>query len=359
MNDFNSFCDTTTTVPDVYDDGSDLSMAVDFDGDGWAETTVMDLDADGVADLYDAVDPSTGASFVAIDTDGDGMLDVYAEDLDGDGTFESGWYDGDGDGMPETEFDPSGATTTTSTEPPFEPGVEPGIDPSDDLSDDLSDDVHGDPMAEIPYHQAQVGPNDCLPTSVAMVLTEATGIEVPQAEVVDLAEELGLLGPTGMTLEGGITLLDHWGVEAEVQTGSIDDLRTLLDQGTPVIIGLDADDLYGVGDQPFADDLTSGHAVVITGIDDEAGLVYVNDPAFTDGAGVAVPIEAFEDAWIDSGNSMIVADLDTTDTTDPTDTAAESDTTVEPAGAATGGVDREAELSLIDLVLLPLRLVVR
>ena len=115
-------------------------------------------------------------------------------------------------------------------------------------------------------------------------------VEVPQGDVVDLANQLGLLGPTGMSLEGGVALLDHWGVDADVRTGTIDDLRTLLDQGTPVIIGLDADDLYGQGDQPFADDLTSGHAVVITGIDDEAGVVYVNDPGFPDGAGVAVSI---------------------------------------------------------------------
>ncbi len=211
-------------------------------------------------------------------------------------------------------------------------------------------------MAEIPYHQAQVGPNDCLPTSVAMVLSEATGTTIPQADLVDLAEGLGLLGPDGMSLEGGVQLLDHYGVDAEVQTGSLDDLRTLLDQGTPVIIGLDADDLYGTGDQPFSDDIVSGHAVVITGIDDEAGLVYLNDPGFPDGAGVAVSLDDFEDAWVDGGNSMIVADLD--DTT--VDTEAHAGSTVADganSGAAAGS--RSDELSLIDLVLLPLRLVIR
>ncbi|MEZ5250187.1 MAG: papain-like cysteine protease family protein [Ilumatobacteraceae bacterium] len=162
-----------------------------------------------------------------------------------------------------------------------------------------------------------------------------------------------------MSLEGGVTLLEHWGVDAEVQTGNIDDLRAMLDQGTPIIIGLDSDDLYGLGDQPFADDFVAGHAVVITGIDDEAGLVYINDPGFPDGAGVAVSIEDFEDAWIDGGNSMIVADVDGDAALDTAvDTAA--DTAVEgAAGGAEQGSDRAAELSLIDLVLIPLRLVVR
>src|SRR5690606_5770719 len=138
---------------------------------------------------------------------------------------------------------------------------------------------------------------DCLPTSVSMVLTEITGSEVPQGELVDLANELELLGPDGMTIEGGVQLLEHYGVDAEATTGSVDDLRTMLDEGRPVIIGLDADDLYGAGDGPFESDLVSGHAVVITGIDDEAGVVYINDPGFPDGAGVAIPLEDFEDAW--------------------------------------------------------------
>ena len=88
----------------------------------------------------------------------------------------------------------------------------------------------------------------------------------------------------------------------------MDDLRTRLDAGDEIIIGLDSDDLYGQGDAPFADDMVAGHAVVITGIDDEAGVVYINDPGFPDGAGVAISIEAFEDAWADSGSTMIVAE---------------------------------------------------
>jgi len=180
-------------------------------------------------------------------------------------------------------------------------------DPTTEVDLD-NDSIHGDPMADIEYHQAQVGPNDCLPTSAAMVLTEVLGHEVPQGDLVDLANEMGLLGPTGMTIDGGVQLLEHYGVEAEASSGTMDSLRESLDAGDQVIIGLDSDDLYGEGDAPFADDLVAGHAVVITGIDDEAGLVYINDPGFPDGAGVAISIEAFEDAWQDADNSMIVVE---------------------------------------------------
>jgi len=212
--------------------------------------------------------------------------------------------------------------------------------------------VHGDPMAEIPYHQAQVGSNDCLPTSVAMVLSEITGEDVPQGDVVDLANELQLLGPTGMSIEGGIALLDHYGVDAEVETGTIDELRTMLDNGDQIIIGLDSDDLYGAGDQPFDDDLVAGHAVVITGIDDEAGVVYINDPGFPDGAGVAISIDAFEDAWTDADHSMIVAEGDSTDDATAGSAGNESG---EPFGGSSDDDDGILD-SIARIVLMPFNL---
>ncbi|MGD9997074.1 MAG: C39 family peptidase [Ilumatobacteraceae bacterium] len=357
------------TIPEAYDDGSFepepdyttdyntdyQTMSVDLDGDGVAETTVIDFDGDGVADAYDIYDPETGAETLVVDVDGDGFVDTAVTDADGDGVFESGVADTDGDGVIDSEFDPNTGITVDTTVPFEETADDPmTIDETD--ADIDNDEIHGDPMAEIPYHQAQVGPNDCLPTSVAMVLTEVTGAEVPQGDLVDLANEMELLGPDGMTLDGGVQLLEHYGVEAEVETGSMEDLRAMLDEGRPIIIGLDSDDLYGTGDSPFADDMVAGHAVVITGIDDEAGLVYINDPGFPDGAGVAIPIEQFEDAWTDADHTMIVAD----------DPAVESPTTetVEPA-AETPGVDPEvfddgcAIGRVFDLVVLPFNLVLR
>lgn len=346
-------CDATTT----FDDGADamvepIVLQLDVDGDGFAETTIVDIDGNGLADAVDVVDVATGAAVTAIDVDLDGTFDEVLTDSDGDGTF-----DVDEDGNAEV-YD----TTIEESEidAPFEDDLDEIDDEIDDVDVDDDSDVHGDPMEEIPYHQAQVGPNDCLPTSVAMVLSEVTGEHVPQDELVDLATELSLLGPKGMSLDGGVTLLEHHGVDAEVRTGTTDELRTMLDAGKPVIIGLDSSDLYGVQDAPFADDLAAGHAVVITGIDDEAGLVYINDPGFPDGAGVAIPIETFEDAWKDADFSMIVAvapdGAEDADEEEPSTTTVTTDTgDLDDVDVAAGGRD----LSLIDAVLLPFNLIVR
>lgn len=272
------------------------AISYDSDGDGIADTTVYDFDGDGMADAFEMFDAHTGADVIMIDSDGDGVLDTVVGDLDGDGVFETGAYDSDGDGWLDTTLDVTTTLDTTTSHDPFD------TEPDDDS-------VHGDPMADIEYHQAQASTNDCLPTSVAMVLTEVTGGEVLAGDLVDLANELDVLGADGMSMDDGVTLLEHYGVDAEVETGTLDDLRELLDADRPVIIGLDADDLYGLGDAPFADDMVSGHAVVITGIDDETGMVYINDPGFPDGAGVAIPIDEFADAWADSNNSMITIDL--------------------------------------------------
>ncbi|MDP2289870.1 MAG: C39 family peptidase [Actinomycetota bacterium] len=341
--------ETDTYETESYNSGE---MSFDSDGDGVVDTTMVDFDGDGVSDAFITTD-AQGGEHMGLDVDGDGQLDTMLSDTDGDGVIDLASQDTDGDGQLDTELDPE---TGEPIGEPFEMDengeviVEDGTDDTTVTEDD-DPAVHGEPMAEIPYHQAQVGPNDCLPTSVAMVLSEITGTEVPQGDLVDLANELQLLGPTGMTLEGGLQLLDHYGVDAEVQSGTTDDLRTMLDNGDQIIIGLDSDDLYGEGDQPFSDDMVAGHAVVITGIDDEAGVVYINDPGFPDGAGVAISIEAFEDAWQDSGNTMIVAEGE-----------AAADSTAGTAGnesaAPFGAADDDESLleSIVRVVLMPFNL---
>ena len=171
------------TFPESYDDGTDdrvdpyTSIDGRPDGDGFAETTVIDFDGDGVADAYDIIDPITGgethrhrrSTAMACSTRSDrrrrrrrvrrqvsptptatAQLDIVVRSEHGTSRLVHR------------------ARRRRSTR-----HRRPGS------TDDVDDDVHGDPMAEIPYHQAQVGANDCLPTSVAMVLTEVTGTEVP------------------------------------------------------------------------------------------------------------------------------------------------------------------------------------
>ncbi len=88
------------SIPDTYEDGTSdtmfdmsVSMSVDTDQDGYAETTIVDFEGDGVADAYDMIDPTTGAETVIFDADGDGFVDTIVTDTDGDMVFDEGASD--------------------------------------------------------------------------------------------------------------------------------------------------------------------------------------------------------------------------------------------------------------------------
>lgn len=312
-----TYTDEATYTDTGYDTGTyEDTMVFDSDGDGVADTTMIDTDGDQYADIM--VYEEAGYSEAVIDSDGDGYFDTFVADTDGNGVVDVHIVDQNGDGVAEYEAygeDPNGGDLNSADL--YEIDEVDGADVTDTavfdadvttITDDpieLPDSVHGEPMAEITYHQAQPGPVDCLPTSVAMVLTEITGELVPAEDVVALANEMDMMTSTGMAAEDGVRLLEEYGIDAELTSGTVDELRDQLDAGTEVIIGLDSADLYSNGGGPFDQGMEAGHAVVITGIDDEAGLVYINDPGFPDGAGVAISIEMFEDAWEDSGNLMI------------------------------------------------------
>ena len=289
---------------DLDGDGIVDAVEYDTDGDGITDTLEADADGDGVSDTVLFQD-GTGATYVATDTDGDGVLDTAVADYDGDGIIDE-----------EVSTDDASTTTTVEveTDDPSDPAAtidgEPDNGPfvTDDQPDAGEEGVHGEPRADIEYHQVQPGPVDCLPTSVAMAISEATGTDVPAADVVALANEQGFMGEAGMAAEDAATLFEAYGLDAEVGTGTVDDLRAALDAGDPVIVGIDAADLYTGDGGPFDQGMTSGHAVVITGIDDgPPGVVYINDPGFPDGAGLEIPLDQFEDAWEDSDNTVVTA----------------------------------------------------
>lgn len=298
-----------TLVHDLDRDGMIDAAEYDTDGDGITDTFEFDQDGDGMTDTALFGD-GTGARYVVADTDGDGVADTAAADYDGDGTIDesvtladaadgTGLDDLDGSFEPD---DPDGPAADISGDVDHGPFV------TDDLPDADDDGIHGDPRADIEYHQTQPGPVDCLPTSVAMAISEATGSPVDASEVVDLANAHGFMTESGMSIEGAATLFEEYGMDAEVGTGTVDDLRAALDAGDPVIVGIDAADLYSGDGGPFDQGMVSGHAVVITGIDDgPPGVVYINDPGFPDGAGLEIPLDQFEDAWQDSDHALVTA----------------------------------------------------
>lgn len=116
---------------DTDGDGYQETTVLDSDGDGLADTALVDVDGDGYADVaaFDNVaDGEFVADVVALDVDGDGYADVVADDTDLDGVFDSVTHPVD---TPLTDANPYGATghhpgtdEGTTYSGPFEGGAE-------------------------------------------------------------------------------------------------------------------------------------------------------------------------------------------------------------------------------------------
>lgn len=303
----------------------------DSDGDGIDDAAAGDSDGDGVDDTF-ALDRDGDGTFetIGVDTDGDEMVDIVQIDTDGDGDAEVVRYDEDSDGsVDRTEYysddDPDLEATSADTDGD---GVEDtfGRDSDgDDVLDTFAYDTDGDGEIdeevsdtgsgegvhggeEDQYYQSQAVSGQCGPTSAAMILSEQLGEEIPYEEVVERAVEMGLMEEnadgtyTGMLAQDMEALMETYGIEVDVEYGTMETLEGYLDEGTDVIVAIDSGEVWGDHDSSFAD-----HYVVVTEIDYEEGTVTLNDPGQDDGASFTVPLEDFENAWGEGGNEMLVS----------------------------------------------------
>ena len=85
----------------------------------------------------------------------------------------------------------------------------------------------------------------------------------------------------------------------------MDDLAARLDAGCGVIAAVDSGELWGDSADAAGEDNMPDHALVVTEIDTNTGMVTLEDPGNPDGNGTQVPISQFEDAWADSGFQMV------------------------------------------------------
>lgn len=92
---------------------------------------------------------------------------------------------------------------------------------------------------------------------------------------------------------------DDTAADVELPTG-IDALKHYLDISKAVLAVADADTLW---DDP---EDYGPHAVVVTGIDDRAGIVHINDSGPDDGADEQVAIADFDNAWGKYGHQLVV-----------------------------------------------------
>lgn len=268
---------------DFNEDGQWDGVDTDADEDGYAETFEVDEDYNGTIDRiehYDATGDLVGSE---VDTDSDGVIDQIATDSDGDGAMDTFEYDTDGDG----EID-----EVNEVDDPYEG----------------QGGVYGE--TEDQYYQFQEVNGLCGPTSAAIIISEQLGEEVAFEDVSQTAVDLGLMYEmedgtyNGTFAQGMVDIFDAYGVDTTVEYGDLSMLEGFLADGRDVMVALDASEIWGSGeDTPWAN-----HYLVVTQVDEERGVVTLNDPGQAGGASFEVPLETFVDAWADGSNQMIVTE---------------------------------------------------
>lgn len=341
-------------------DGMADTFQYDTNADGVIDVVDVDVDADGFIDVSQVDTDGDGSLDTTFaDANQDGIFDTTATDLDGDGVVDVVEYDEAGDGQVDTisipgqtlTLDESGHVVDITTDPvsgdPY--GGDPAASPTD-----YSDPTYSDPTStapgEVPQSDSgwvpdststdETGTGDppeesapapvddateraedalnwfeqsengfCVPASVAQIVAEYSDEPITDETVfVQRAIDLGYLtydetgvGWSGLTIEQGEDLLESFGVEASIETSTVDELDAYLDQGYNAIAYIDSSVVW-TGDAPDVLD----HAVTVSSI--ENGMVYLNDPGTPDGELEAVPVEVFEAAWSASSFQMIMTD---------------------------------------------------
>ena len=293
-----------TTDPDVE------WKAMDTDGDGRVDVEywefpdgtwqqLVDMDGDTRPDaLYIDTDADDQANMIVF-PNGEGMYTVLL-DLDGDGTFEAE------DTMSRADLDARLPGAAELLDAQYLDVVEPTVAPEVDDTE-----VIGSPTEASQYWFNQAENGNCAPSSVAMIVSEYTGEALlSEQEFLDQAHDMGLLvydptGGYGMSDEATLALLEANGIPAELIHGDMATLEQALEDGKGVMLAVDSGEIwYGEATEDDAAD----HMLVVTGVDEEAGMVYLSDPGNPAGNMLSVPIDVFQDAWADSDNAMIVCD---------------------------------------------------
>jgi hypothetical protein len=178
-------------------------------------------------------------------------------------------------------------------------------------------DTFGDPdgMAGWTVSQAY---NDCAIMAAADVIGQITGTEPGEEDITTYAANTPSVSqpgdmifkfgdpdkdPTVGTVFADLPIvLGHYGVSAKYVDGSnLQALEQALNDHA-VIVTLNSEMIW---DAP-GDRSQSDHAVVVTGVDTDNGIVHLNDSGPDDGADEQVSIDTFTAAWATGGNEMVV-----------------------------------------------------
>ena len=177
--------------------------------------------------------------------------------------------------------------------------------------------LYGDPdgMAGWTISQAY---NDCALMAAADVIAQMTGVQPAEDEVIDFAKNTPSEArpgdmifdmaeydgdPNGGTIFDDLPIvLAHYGVSGKhIDSASLKALEQVLGNDGAVIVSLNAETIW---DEP-GDRSVPDHAVVVTGVDTDAGIVHLNDSGSEDGADEQISLDTFTAAWQTSGNEMV------------------------------------------------------
>lgn len=179
---------------------------------------------------------------------------------------------------------------------------------SDQIESELGGMV-GNPATDAMYYHAQTYSDTCAVVAQQGILKEFN-IELTETQLREIAQKSGWYNPGGGTPINEVgSLLEDFGVGVhQVSEANIHDLIRELQLGHKVIVGLDANEIWEPNENMnplnwWRSELPdAGHAIWLTGIDLDEGLVYMNDSGVPDGQAKAVSIPDFLNAWEDFGN---------------------------------------------------------
>lgn len=153
----------------------------------------------------------------------------------------------------------------------------------------------------------------CAIVAQSSIIEFLTGLDLDTRHAAQVLESLGLYDPsTGTRPKDCGKLLDLAGLEHVDGKLSISDASSALNHGAEIIALVDSEEMWDpnldADGHPIEQPGTTGHAIWVTAIDEVGGedVVVVNDSGRQDGAGRAIAVDVFEEAWDDFSNHAIV-----------------------------------------------------
>lgn len=183
------------------------------------------------------------------------------------------------------------------------------------MADKLIIDMDGDRVIGTPGDEFQQSYTDTCAIKSQQIILNEFGVPVTEDQCVQYSYEHGWYNGDGTSFEDVGKLLNDGGIPNHQKVNAdVFDIINELSQGHKIIVGVDADELWGNSFIEWLKDFffgeTPNHALIVSGIDTSDPnniMVYVTDPGNGD-HNKAYPLDQFMDAWRDAQCFMVATD---------------------------------------------------